>query len=45
MCGRFVLFSSVHKIAQEFAIEQGDLAFSPTYNIAPTQDVLIVVAD
>lgn len=42
MCGRFVLFSSVQIIAREFDVVPGDLAFSPTYNIAPpTQDVLL----
>ncbi|MCC7201809.1 MAG: SOS response-associated peptidase [Nitrospirae bacterium] len=45
MCGRFVLFSSIRKIAGEFDVVTGELILTPAYNIAPTQDVLIVVAD
>ncbi len=45
MCGRFVLFSSIHKITQEFDVVQGDMAFSPNYNIAPTQEILIVITE
>ena len=45
MCGRFVLFSSVNKISQEFAVLPENIAFSPNYNIAPTQEILIVVAE
>ncbi len=45
MCGRFVLFSSVRKIAREFDVDPGDIAFSPAYNIAPTQEILIVLAE
>src|SRR3972149_5878866 len=45
MCGRFVLFSSINKISQEFAVLPENIAFSPNYNIAPTQEILIVVAE
>ena len=45
MCGRFVLFSSVNKISREFAVLPENIAFSPNYNIAPTQEILIVVAE
>mgnify|MGYP000500527215 CR=1 FL=1 len=45
MCGRFVLFCSVNKITQEFAVLPENFAFSPNYNIAPTQEILIVVAE
>ncbi len=44
MCGRFVLFSSVSIIAREFALLPENIVFSPKYNIAPAQEVLIVVA-
>jgi len=45
MCGRFVLFSSVNKISKEFAVLPENIAFSANYNFAPTQDVLIVIAE
>ena len=44
MCGRFVLLSSVHRISQEFAVLPENITFSPSYNIAPTQEILIVIA-
>ena len=43
MCGRFVLFSSVNIISREFAVLPENIAFSPSYNIAPTQEILIVI--
>ncbi|MCC6543965.1 MAG: SOS response-associated peptidase [Nitrospirae bacterium] len=43
MCGRFVIFSSIRKIALEFSVDPGDMAFSPAYNIAPSQEILIVL--
>jgi len=45
MCGRFVLFSSIQKISREFAVLPENVAFSPSYNIAPTQEILIVIAE
>ena len=45
MSGRFVLFCSVNKITQEFAVLPENIAFSPHFNIAPTQEILIVVAE
>jgi len=43
MCGRFVLFSSVNIISREFAVLPENIVFSPNYNIAPTQEILIVI--
>src|SRR4030066_825604 len=45
MCGRFVLFSSVNTISREFAVLPENIVFSPHYNIAPTQEILIVIAE
>ena len=45
MCGRFVLFSSVNIISREFAVLPENIVFSPNYNIAPTQEILIVIAE
>ena len=45
MCGRFVLFSSVNIISREFAVLPENIVFSPNYNIAPTQEILIVNAE
>jgi len=45
MCGRFVSSSSADKIAQFFGASFEGEALPPNYNVAPTQDVLAVVAD
>ena len=45
MCGRFVIFSSIRKIALEFSVDPGDMAFSPAYNIAPSQEMLIILSE
>jgi putative SOS response-associated peptidase YedK len=43
MCGRFLLFSSGPKIAEEFDLT-GFPELAPRYNVAPTQPVLAVRA-
>ena len=45
MCGRFVSSSSADKIAQFFGASFEGEALPPNFNVAPTQDVLAVVAD
>lgn len=43
MCGRFTLRTNLNRILQEFAAEaEAGLHWEPRYNVAPTQDVLIV---
>ena len=42
MCGRFSLKADLEDIQSRFELFQGDLAHSPSYNIAPTQPVLAV---
>jgi putative SOS response-associated peptidase YedK len=45
MCGRFEIHSAVEIIAEIFGIADRDLEYPPHYNIAPSQDILIVVND
>ncbi len=42
MCGRFVRSSSIEKIRTEFSVKKTLDELSPSYNIAPTQDILII---
>jgi putative SOS response-associated peptidase YedK len=43
MCGRFVLFSSLEEIREAFAVQQVRYQLEPSYNVAPTQSVAVVV--
>ena len=43
MCGRFVLFSSPEEIREAFAVQQVRYQVEPSYNVAPTQSVAVVV--
>lgn len=45
MCGRFVLQSTAPLIAQEFHIQEPLFNLKQSYNIAPSQNVYIVVND
>jgi putative SOS response-associated peptidase YedK len=45
VCGRFVRNSSTKEIAREFNIQEVAFDFKPSYNIAPSQDVLLVIND
>src|SRR5215470_19982321 len=45
MCGRFVREKTVEELAAEFQIEHPTVKIAPSYNIAPTQPVLMVVND
>lgn len=45
MCGRFSLKSTIQAIEDEFDIEYAELDFKPRYNIAPTQNVVVVIYD
>jgi putative SOS response-associated peptidase YedK len=42
MCGRFARCSPVTVVADEFNIKKSAIEIAPSYNIAPTQDILIV---
>lgn len=45
MCGRFTQTQSVPKIMQEFAVAQVSCDLGPSYNIAPTQKVAVIITD
>jgi putative SOS response-associated peptidase YedK len=43
MCGRFVFFSNLESVKEAFDIQQINFEPAPSYNVAPTQDVAVVV--
>ncbi|HEX9136565.1 MAG TPA: SOS response-associated peptidase family protein, partial [Nitrospirota bacterium] len=45
MCGRFEIHSAIKLIAEIFGISEWEIEYSPSYNIAPSQDILLVVND
>jgi len=45
MCGRFTRTQSSQAIAEEFGVEQVSGDLGPSYNIAPTQKVAVVITD
>jgi putative SOS response-associated peptidase YedK len=45
MCGRFEIHSAIELIAKIFGIHEWDIEYSPSYNIAPSQDILLAVND
>ncbi|KWT84034.1 SOS response-associated peptidase [Candidatus Magnetominusculus xianensis] len=45
MCGRFVRTSATQAILQEFDAEADGLDIAPSYNIAPSQDVAVIIKD
>ena len=45
MCGRYSLVASIAELEGRFGFDGADVAYSPSYNVAPTQGVLTVVAD
>ncbi len=45
MCGRFVRKSALTEITDEFAVDEIQWAGEPSYNIAPGQDIAVVIHD
>jgi putative SOS response-associated peptidase YedK len=43
MCGRFALYRNLEEIQEAFDIQQVQWEPEPSYNVAPTQDVAVVV--
>jgi putative SOS response-associated peptidase YedK len=43
MCGRFVRSVSIEDIADEFEVDKPAFDLSPSYNIAPSQDIAIIM--
>jgi putative SOS response-associated peptidase YedK len=42
MCGRFALSSTSSSISKEFGLEQALFSIQPSYNIAPSQPIIII---
>ena len=45
MCGRYSLVASIAELEGRFGFNGADIAYLPSYNVAPTQGVLTVVAE
>jgi putative SOS response-associated peptidase YedK len=45
MCGRFTRSQNVPAIAEEFGVEQVSCDLGPSYNVAPTQKVAVIIVD
>jgi putative SOS response-associated peptidase YedK len=45
MCGRFVREVPISDIAEEFGVDQPTFDMKPSYNIAPTNNVAIIIDD
>ncbi|TNF50607.1 SOS response-associated peptidase, partial [bacterium] len=45
MCGRFVQYSLFPDLVRHFDIQQVDAEPRPSFNVAPTQDVVTVIND
>ncbi|UCD35791.1 MAG: SOS response-associated peptidase [Nitrospiraceae bacterium] len=45
MCGRFVRYSALHDLAREFQTEEPVFDLPPSYNIAPSQTVVIAAGN
>lgn len=43
MCGRYLLYSPIEEIYDYYHIDHPNLDWVPRYNIAPTQDALVVI--
>ena len=42
MCGRFAGFTTVENLQEHFPIDVADIQVTPNYNIAPTQEILVI---
>lgn len=45
MCGRFTRTTPIEQLAERFHFVAGELTAPPSYNIAPSQDILTVIRD
>lgn len=45
MCGRFTLHTPVHEIVERFSLQELDFQYAPSYNVAPTQQVLTIATN
>ena len=45
MCGRFTLTADLPLLAERFHFDPAELSYTPSYNIAPSQQILTVRHD
>jgi putative SOS response-associated peptidase YedK len=45
MCGRFTLTAEPTLLAERLAIDLAGVSWQPSYNIAPSQPVLVILND
>ncbi len=45
MCGRYTLKTPVERLAEEFGFDDSSVELPPNYNVAPTQEVAVVLAE
>jgi putative SOS response-associated peptidase YedK len=45
MCGRFVRQKDIDQILEEFSVERAECDLPPSYNIAPTQQVAVIIEE
>src|SRR5215471_19390275 len=45
MCGRFVRQKEVDAIVRDFSVQEVECDLAPSYNVAPTQKVAVIVED
>lgn len=43
MCGRFARSAPIEMIGSQFKVKQAKLTIAPSYNIAPSQDILAII--
>jgi putative SOS response-associated peptidase YedK len=43
MCGRFVVFSDLEQLKEQFPIDNVLAEVTPNYNVAPTQEILAII--
>jgi putative SOS response-associated peptidase YedK len=45
MCGRYTLSTPAGRLAEEFQLDEGSVDLTPSYNVAPTQEVAAVLEE
>jgi putative SOS response-associated peptidase YedK len=45
MCGRYTLATQLDLLADRFGFETGSVSYQPRYNVAPGQDMPVVISD
>ena len=45
MCGRYILKTPINDLTKQFEVEEYPSSLTPSYNIAPTQQVAAVLVE